>query len=155
MNSFQALRSSSIPLTVHFKPKGLPLVSGRLLFTPFSLIILFKVCRFLQHPIPVMGMPSKPLIRLIFCRGFFPKPLKVLLCHKAVVLVLVHPGYSISPVPTISGEPSPICPLGRCPMGDQQLLIYSLLKILQGNNKYICCETNMKLGGAKLQRILL
>jgi len=31
--------------------------------------------------------------------------MKVPLLHKAVVLVLVHPGYFISPVPTISGEP--------------------------------------------------
>ena len=34
-------------------------------------------------------------------------------------------------------------------------LIYSILKIFQGNNKYIWCGANMKLGGAKLQRILL
>jgi len=34
------------------------------------------------------------------------------------VLVLVHPGYFISPVPTISGELSPIRHLGRCPTGD-------------------------------------
>jgi hypothetical protein len=47
--------------------------------------------------------------------------LKVLLLHKAVLLVLVHPGYFISPVPTISGEPSPVRHLGRCWMGDQQL----------------------------------
>ena len=74
-----------------------------------------------QHPISVMKLPSKPLSRLVFCRGFFPQPLKVPLLHKAVVLILVHPGYFISPVPTISGEPSPIRHLGRRSMGDQQL----------------------------------
>jgi hypothetical protein len=37
---------------------------------------------------------------------------------QAAVLVLVHPGYFISPVPTISGERSPIRHLGRRPMGD-------------------------------------
>jgi hypothetical protein len=34
------------------------------------------------------------------------------------VIVLVHSEYFISPVPTISGERSPIRQLGRRPMGD-------------------------------------
>jgi hypothetical protein len=44
--------------------------------------------------------------------------LKVLLHHKTVVLVLVHPWYFISPVPTVSGEP----PGEKSPMEDQQHL---------------------------------
>ena len=39
--------------------------------------------------------------------------------RKAAVLVLVCPGYFISPVPSISGERSPIHHPGRHPMGDQ------------------------------------
>jgi hypothetical protein len=37
---------------------------------------------------------------------------------RAAVLVLVRPGYFISPVPAISGEHSPIRHRGRRPMGD-------------------------------------
>ncbi|KAG8265992.1 hypothetical protein J6590_081561 [Homalodisca vitripennis] len=36
----------------------------------------------------------------------------------AALLVLVRPGYFISPVPAISGEHSPIHHPGRRPMGD-------------------------------------
>jgi len=42
---------------------------------------------------------------------------------KAAVLVLVHPGYFISPLPAISGEHSPICHPGRHPLEDWQLLM--------------------------------
>ena len=38
--------------------------------------------------------------------------------HKAAVLVLVRPGYFISPVPAISGEHSPIRHLVRRQMED-------------------------------------
>ena len=39
--------------------------------------------------------------------------------RKAAVLVLVCPGYFISPVPSISGEHSPVSHPGRHQMGDQ------------------------------------
>jgi len=93
-----------------------------------------------QHPISVMRLPSKPLSRLIFCQGFFPYSLKVHLLHKAVVLLVVHSGYFIFPVPTISGEPSPIHHLGRCWMGDQQLhmsAVQANVKIKYGNKIYM------------------
>ena len=105
----------------------------------------------LQHPISVMGLPSKPLSRLIVCQGFFPKPLKALLLHKAVVLVLVHPGCFISPVPTISGEPSPHPLLGWRLMGDQQLHM-SDMRIVE---KYVYKTVHEILLSQKLQNILI
>jgi len=55
----------------------------------------------------------------IFGQGFLPLALDKSVSNcPAAVLVLVHPGYFISPVPTISGERSPIRHLGRRPMGD-------------------------------------
>jgi len=57
--------------------------------------------------------------QVIFDQGFLPLALDKSISNCwAAVLVLVHPGYFISPVPTISGEHSPIHHLGRCPMGD-------------------------------------
>ena len=46
---------------------------------------------------------------MIFGQGFLPLALDKSISNcRAAVLVLVHPGYFISPVPTISGERSPI-----------------------------------------------
>ena len=50
---------------------------------------------------------------MLFGQGFLPLALdKSISNFQAAVLVLVHPGYFISPVPTISGEHSPIRHLG-------------------------------------------
>jgi hypothetical protein len=74
MKSLQAWRSPAIPLpsflhlpvplisyslhvltfqnpilVVHFMPKGLPLVSGRLLVISLSLLLMFTVCRLLAY----------------------------------------------------------------------------------------------------------
>ena len=55
---------------------------------------------------------------MIFGQGFLPLALDNSISNcRAAVLVLVHPGYSISPVPTISGERSPIRHLGEAPDG--------------------------------------
>jgi len=49
-----------------------------------------------------------------FSQGFLPLALDKSISNcRAAVLVLVHPGYFISPVPTIFGERSPIRHLGR------------------------------------------
>ena len=54
---------------------------------------------------------------MIFGRGFLPLALDKSISNcRAAVLVLVHAGYFISPVPTISGERSRIRHLGRRPM---------------------------------------
>jgi len=46
---------------------------------------------------------------VIFDQGFLPPALDMQVSNcKAAVLVLVRPGYFISPVPAISGEHSPI-----------------------------------------------
>jgi hypothetical protein len=56
---------------------------------------------------------------VIFGQGFLPIALDNSISNcRVAVLVLVHPRYFISPVPTISGERSPIHHLGRRPMGD-------------------------------------
>jgi len=56
---------------------------------------------------------------MIFGQGFLPLALdKSISNYWAAVLDLVHAGYFISPVPTISGERYPISHLGRRPMGD-------------------------------------
>ena len=56
--------------------------------------------------------------QVIFDQGFLPLAIDKSISNcRAAVLVLVHPGYFISPVPTISGERSPIRHLGRHPMG--------------------------------------
>ena len=69
---------------------------------------------------------------------------------KAAVLVLVCPGYFISPVPSISGEHSPIRHRGIHPMGDQYLhtgntYIYDLQKQCLGISNlavlFVTCET--------------
>ena len=55
---------------------------------------------------------------MIFGQGFLPLALdKSISNSRAAVLLLVHSGYFISPVPTISAERSPIRHLGRRPMG--------------------------------------
>jgi len=57
--------------------------------------------------------------QVIFGLGFLPLALDNSISnYRAAVLVLVHPGYFISPVPTISDERSPIRQLGRSPMAD-------------------------------------
>ena len=57
---------------------------------------------------------------MIFGQGFLPLSLQKSISNCwAAVLVLVHPGYFISPVPTISGERSPIRHLGRCTCNKQ------------------------------------
>ena len=54
-----------------------------------------------------------------FDQGFLPLALDTPVSNcKAAVLVLVHPGYFISPVPAISGEHSPIRHQGRRPIED-------------------------------------
>ena len=51
---------------------------------------------------------------MIFGQGFLPLALDKSISNcRAAVLVLVHPRYFISPVPTISGERSAIRHLGR------------------------------------------
>jgi hypothetical protein len=56
---------------------------------------------------------------VIFDKGFLPLALDEPISNcNAGVLVLVRPGYFISPVPAISGEKSPIHYQGRCPMED-------------------------------------
>ena len=56
---------------------------------------------------------------MIFDQGFLPLALDTPESNcKAAVLVLVRPGYFISPVPAISGEHSPIRHQGRRPMED-------------------------------------
>ena len=59
------------------------------------------------------------------------------------MLVLVHPGYFISPVPTISGEPSLISHLGRRSMGDQQLHTRSHIIIPEFSRKDVLVEVNV------------
>ena len=57
--------------------------------------------------------------RVIFGQGFLLLALDKSISNcRAAVIVLVHPGYFICPVATISGERSPIRQLGRRPMGD-------------------------------------
>ena len=56
--------------------------------------------------------------QVIFGQGFLPLDLDKLISNcRAALLILVHPGYFISPVPTISGESSPIRHLGEVPSG--------------------------------------
>jgi hypothetical protein len=73
---------------------------------------------------------------VIFDQGFhrlaFDTPVSDCL---AAVLVLVCPGYFVSPVPAISGELSPIRHLGRSPMEDQQLLKRSYEMASTGKKK--------------------
>jgi hypothetical protein len=55
--------------------------------------------------------------QVIFGQGFLPLALDTPVSNfKAAVLVLVRPGYFIFPVPSISGEHSPIRHPGRRPM---------------------------------------
>jgi len=57
--------------------------------------------------------------QVIFDQGFLPLDFdKPISNSKAAVLVLVRLGYFISPVPTMSGEHSPIRHQGRRPMED-------------------------------------
>ena len=59
---------------------------------------------------------------MIFDEGFLPVALDTPVSNsRAAVLVLVRPGYFISPVPAISDEHSPIRHRGRRPMGDSFL----------------------------------
>ena len=74
---------------------------------------------------------------MIFGQGFLPLGLVTPVSNcKAAVLLLVHPGYYISPVPAISGEHSPIRHKERRLMYDYQLLTGMLITIYQ-----ICVET--------------
>jgi len=57
--------------------------------------------------------------QVIFEQGSLPVALdKSISNSRAAVLVLVHPGYFISPVPTISGERYAIHHLRKRPMGE-------------------------------------
>jgi len=57
--------------------------------------------------------------QVIFDQGFLPVALDKSISNcRAAVLVLVRPGYFISPVPAISGERSPIRHPGRRPIED-------------------------------------
>jgi len=57
---------------------------------------------------------------VIFGQGFLPLALDKSISNcLAAVLVSVHTDYFISPVPTISGERSPVRHLGRRPMGQR------------------------------------
>jgi len=57
--------------------------------------------------------------QVIFGQGFLPLALDKSISNcRAAVQVLVHTGYFISPVLTISGEHSPVRHLGRRRMGD-------------------------------------
>ena len=57
--------------------------------------------------------------QVIFDQGFLPLALDAPVSNrKATVLVLIRPGYFISPVPAISGEHSPIRHQGRRPIED-------------------------------------
>jgi len=61
----------------------------------------------------------QPGEQVIFGQGFLPLALDNLISNcQAAVIGLVHPGYFISPVPTVSGERSPLRHLGRHRMGD-------------------------------------
>jgi len=56
---------------------------------------------------------------VIFDQGFLPLALDTPVSNwRAAVLVSVRPEYFISPVPTISGEHSPIHHWGRRPIED-------------------------------------
>jgi len=60
-----------------------------------------------------------PEDQAIFDQDFLPVALDTPVSNcKAAVVVLVRPGYFISPVLAISGEYSPIRHRGRRPMGD-------------------------------------
>ena len=66
---------------------------------------------------------------MIFGQGFLPLALDISISNcRAPVLILVHTGYFIFPVPTISGERSPLRHLGRRPIGNWQLLTGSVEK---------------------------
>ena len=59
--------------------------------------------------------------QVIFDQGFRPVALDTPLSNcKAAVLVLVGPGYFISPVPAISGEHYPIRHRGRRPVEEEE-----------------------------------
>jgi len=67
------------------------------------------------------GAASTPNLedQVIFYQGFLPLALDMPVSNcKAAMLVLVRPGYFISPVPAISREHSPIRYPGRRPIED-------------------------------------
>ena len=68
---------------------------------------------------PAAFKPPKLEDQVIFYQGFLPLVLDTPVSNcKAAVLVLVRPGYFISPVGAISGEHSPIRHQGRRPIED-------------------------------------
>ena len=59
--------------------------------------------------------------QVIFDQGFLPLALDKSISNcRTAVLVLVHPGYFISPVPTVSGERSSIRHLGLDTTGEKE-----------------------------------
>jgi len=59
------------------------------------------------------------IVSIFIHQGFLPLDLDTPVSNcKAAVIVLVYPGYFISPVPTISGEHFPIRHRGRRPIED-------------------------------------
>jgi hypothetical protein len=80
-------------------------------FAFFVFLIMSKVLARCTNPQP--GGPGD------FGQVFLPLALdnSISNCREAV-LILAHPRYFISPVPTISGVRSPIHHRGRRPMGD-------------------------------------
>jgi len=61
--------------------------------------------------------------QVIFGQGFLPLALDKSISNcRAAVLLSVYPTHFISPVPTVSGERSPIRHLGRRPMGDSNFI---------------------------------
>jgi len=93
---------------------------------PFNRPVLFLRWEFLACKcFPWTGswpfaQPPTWRTRWFLFRGFLPLAFTDPSVNcKAAVLVLVCPGYFFSPVPSISGEHSPIRHLGRHPMGDK------------------------------------
>ena len=86
---------------------------------------------------------------MIFGQGFLPLALDNSISNCwAAVLVLVHTGYFISPVPTIFGERSPIRHLRRRPMGEGSKIqrkfirVYLVFVILALRSKFAYQKRN-------------
>jgi len=92
----------------------------RLLFGAWCLVF-FSIFLFFSDERGAGPLHQPPNLegQVIFGQGFLPLALDNSISNCwAAVLILVHPGHFISPVPTISGERSPIHHLGRRLTGD-------------------------------------
>ena len=131
-------------VTVFRKPNAIPLCFSIDLVSDFRCLV-FRFLAFLVFYWWAKSWPaaSTPNLedQVIFGQGFLPLALDKSISNcRSAVLVLVHPGYFISPVPTISGERSHIRHLGEAPNGRLSTSHWIPCIILQ---KYRCLVQSM------------